>query len=84
VKAERHQIVAQRHEHTQEDRRRRRFAVCEQHAEDADPERAKADLPFALDAVRNQRAEQRPDRVGDRDDEGVFEVGGDIASVRLK
>ena len=31
------------------------------------------DLPFALDLVGDEVAEQRPERRGERDDEGVFE-----------
>jgi hypothetical protein len=44
-------------------------SVGEQHAEHPDADRARADLPFALHLVGDQRAEQRPDRVRDGDDE---------------
>ena len=63
------QVVAQRHQHAQQDQQRRHLRVGEQHAEHADPDRTEAYLPFALDPVGDQGAEQRPDRIGDRDDE---------------
>jgi hypothetical protein len=39
------------------------------------------DLPFALDPVRHQQTQQRPDRIGQRNDEGIFQAGGDVDAL---
>jgi hypothetical protein len=78
VEAVRHQIVAQRHRDAEHDQRGDAVGVGEQHAEHADADRAEADLPFALDAVGDQRTQERPERVGDGDDERVFEARRDL------
>src|SRR5580692_7609126 len=38
-----------------------------------DADRRPGDLPFPFEAVGEQRADQRPDRCGDRDNEGIGE-----------
>ena len=59
-----------------------RALLREHQPEHRDGERRPGDLPFALDPVREPHADQRADRIGDRDDERVLQRAGDLDALR--
>jgi hypothetical protein len=80
VEAVGQQIVAQCHQHTQ----RISIAGNSRFANsmyDANSKRTQTHLPFAVDPIGDQCAQQRPDGVGDRDDERVFETPGHLDAL---
>jgi hypothetical protein len=71
------QVVAQRDEDAEQDEQRGTGLPRKQQTEQRRAGGRGHDLPFALESIRDQREEERSQRIDHRDDEGVLEAAGD-------
>ena len=78
VEGEGEPVRRQRDEDAENDQQHHVRLLREEQAEDGDARRRPGDLPFALEIVGEPDADERADRIGDGDDEGVFEAGGEV------
>ena len=74
VEEERHRVVRQGQQHAEEDEQRGGAHLAEEQPEHADAERDRGQQIFALEAVGEERAQERAEGRGDGDDEGVLQA----------